>query len=64
VLDEGPPVVFELEVHVLRPAVGVLAGLGSAVRALAPPALLELMVQTAQELLDTYPEVSRPRRRG
>lgn len=57
VLDEGPPVVFELEVHVLRPAVGVLAGLGSAVRALAPPELLELMVTVAEDLLATYPEV-------
>jgi predicted DNA-binding transcriptional regulator YafY len=57
VVDEGPPVVFELEVHVLRPAVGVLAGLGSAVRALAPPELLELMVTVAEDLLATYPEV-------
>lgn len=57
VLAEGPPVVFELEVHVLRPAVGVLAGLGSAVRALAPPELLELMVEVAEDLLASYPEV-------
>ena len=64
VLEEGPPVVFELEVHVLRPAVGILAGLGSAVRALDPPELLELMVTVAEELLTTYPEVSRRRRPG
>jgi len=64
VLDEGPPVVFETEVHVLRPAVGILAGLGSAVQALAPPELLEMMVSVAEELLATYPEVSRPRRPG
>jgi predicted DNA-binding transcriptional regulator YafY len=59
VLDEGPPVVFELEVHVLRPTVGVLAGLGSAVRALGPPELVELMVAVAEELLDSYPAVGR-----
>jgi len=58
VLDEGPPVVLELEVHGLRQAVGVLAGLGSAVRALHPPELRELVVSVAQELLDTYPDVS------
>ncbi|GAA1834602.1 YafY family protein [Microlunatus capsulatus] len=57
VLDPGPPVVFEVEVHVLRSTVGVLAGLGSAVRALAPPELLEQMVAVAQELLATYPDV-------
>lgn len=57
VLDEGPPVVFELEVHVLRQTVGVLASLGSAVRALAPPELLEMMVTVAEELLAAYPEV-------
>ena len=63
VLAEGPPVVFEVEVQVLRPTVGVLAGLGSAVRALAPPELLELMVEVADELLDAYPEVVSRRRR-
>ena len=57
VLDEGPPVVFELEVHVLRATAGVLAALGSAVRALAPPELPELMVAVAEELLATYPDV-------
>ncbi len=59
VLDAGPPLVFEIEVQVLRPTVGVLAGLGSAVRALSPPALVELMVEVAEELLDAYPHVSR-----
>jgi len=58
VLDEGPPVVFEIEVHVLRPTVGVLAGLGSTVRALAPPELLELMVVVARDLLSAYPELT------
>ena len=57
VLEEGPPVVFELEVHVLRATAGVLAALGSAVRALAPPELPQLMVAVAQELLATYPDV-------
>jgi predicted DNA-binding transcriptional regulator YafY len=64
VLDAGPPVVFEVEVHVLRPTVGLLAGLGSAVRALAPPELLELMVNVAEDLLATYPGLSRPRPPG
>lgn len=57
VLDPGPPVVFEVEVHVLRATVGVLAGLGSAVRALGPPELLEQLVAVAEELLATYPGV-------
>ncbi|SDR82928.1 Predicted DNA-binding transcriptional regulator YafY, contains an HTH and WYL domains [Friedmanniella luteola] len=60
VLDDGPPVVFEVEVHVLRPTVGVLAGLGSAVRALAPPELLTMMVAVAEELLAAYPDVRSP----
>ena len=64
VLDEGPPVVFEVEVHMLAATVGVLAGLGSAVKALGPPELLELMVTVAEELLATYPEISRRRRPG
>ncbi|GAA1427028.1 YafY family protein [Microlunatus lacustris] len=64
VLDEGPPVVFEVEVHVLEATVGVLAALGSAIRALAPPELPALMVAVAEELLAAYPEVSRPRPPG
>jgi hypothetical protein len=54
VLDAGPPVVFEVEVHVLRPAVGLLAALGTGVRALAPPELREMVVAVAEELLGTY----------
>lgn len=57
VLDAGPPVVFEVEVHALRPTIGLLAGLGSAVRALAPPELLDGMVTVAEELLAAYPGV-------
>ncbi len=62
VLDEGPPVVFEIEVHLLRPTAGVLAALGSGLRVLGPPTLVELIVAVAQELLDTYAERRRSAR--
>ena len=63
VLDPGPPVTFELEVHALRAVIGVLAGLGAWVCYLEPPELIELAVTIAEETRALYPAQRRDRDR-